>query len=303
MEDQAEQAAADIAVMVGGPAPGPTATERQLAPVQRRGLAAMEPRNFEELLKVAELMAKSRAVPKAYADNPGAVIMAAQMGAEIGFPMAVALQWIVPVNGKLTVWGDGALALVRRSPEFVSIEETMEDSDDELTAVCTTVRKHRDGRTETTVRKFSLKAAKRANLTSKDGPWQAYPARMMQMRARAWTLRDGWADVLCGLAIKEEVEDYIETAATPVAIEHKTAAATEALKEKYAAPQAAEAEVEHAEMDSASDGEGRADAPAQPAGDGGNETRRAKGRNRRGDAGEGVSGGEGNPGGASGALL
>ena len=31
------------------------------------------------------------------------------------------------------------------------------------------------------------------------------------MRARSWTIRDGFADVLRGLHIREEVDDFIET--------------------------------------------------------------------------------------------
>jgi hypothetical protein len=33
---------------------------------------------------------------------------------------------------------------------------------------------------------------------------------MLKMRARSWTLRDGFADVLRGLHIREEVDDFIE---------------------------------------------------------------------------------------------
>jgi hypothetical protein len=44
--------------------------------------------------------------------------------------------------------------------------------------------------------------------TQKEGPWQTYPRRMLTMRARSWALRDGFADVLRGLSIREEVDDY-----------------------------------------------------------------------------------------------
>jgi hypothetical protein len=38
---------------------------------------------------------------------------------------------------------------------------------------------------------------------------------MLKMRARAFALRDGFADVLKGLSIKEEVEDYQIKGDTP----------------------------------------------------------------------------------------
>jgi hypothetical protein len=52
--------------------------------------------------------------------------------------------------------------------------------------------------------------AEQARLTRKEGPWRSYPQRMLKMRARSWTLRDGFADVLRGLHIREEVDDFIE---------------------------------------------------------------------------------------------
>jgi hypothetical protein len=53
--------------------------------------------------------------------------------------------------------------------------------------------------------------AQRAGLTRNEGPWQTYPERMLRMRARSWTMRDAFADVLRGLQLREEVEDYVES--------------------------------------------------------------------------------------------
>src|SRR3546814_15538068 len=44
--------------------------------------------------------------------------------------------------------------------------------------------------------------------SGKQGPWSQYPQRMRQMRARAWAMRDGFADVLKGIGIAEEVRDF-----------------------------------------------------------------------------------------------
>jgi hypothetical protein len=62
-------------------------------------------------------------------------------------------------------------------------------------------------------RSFSISMAEAAGLTRKEGPWQTYPRRMLTMRARSWALRDGFADVLRGLSIREEVEDHDNLAA------------------------------------------------------------------------------------------
>ena len=57
------------------------------------------------------------------------------------------------------------------------------------------------------IRTFSIAEARKARLLGKSGPWQDYRGRMLQMRARGFALRDGFADVLKGLNIREEVED------------------------------------------------------------------------------------------------
>ena len=49
--------------------------------------------------------------------------------------------------------------------------------------------------------------AKRAGLWTKAGPWQTYPRRMLQMRARSFALRDAFPDVLKGLISVEEALD------------------------------------------------------------------------------------------------
>ena len=57
-------------------------------------------------------------------------------------------------------------------------------------------------------RTFSAEDAKRAGLAGKSGPWTQYPDRMMQLRARAFALRDTFADKLRGINVREEVQDY-----------------------------------------------------------------------------------------------
>ena len=56
-------------------------------------------------------------------------------------------------------------------------------------------------------RRFSVQDARRAGLWGRPGPWSQYPQRMLQMRARAFALRDAFADVLGGLYLREELED------------------------------------------------------------------------------------------------
>lgn len=161
---------------------------------------ALNPKNIEEAMKLAEYLSKSSIVPKELQGNPGNILVAIGMGQEVGLGPLQAIQNIMVVNGKPSCWGDAVLGLVRASGLLESIKEVLVG---EL-ATCTVKRVNE----EAIVREFSLDDAKRAGLNSKPGPWQTYPKRMLQMRARAWALRDGFADVLKGLQVREEVEDY-----------------------------------------------------------------------------------------------
>jgi hypothetical protein len=154
---------------------------------------------IEDMLRLAEVIARSALVPESFRGKPADCVVAMQYGAEIGLSPMQALTSIAVINGRPTLWGDGLLGVVEGSGLMDSIKET----DDGTTATCQVVRHGRPP----TVRTFSMDDAKRANLLGK-GPWTQYPGRMRQMRARSWALRDAFADVLKGIVAREEVEDY-----------------------------------------------------------------------------------------------
>jgi len=134
------------------------------------------------------------------------VLVAIQMGAEVGLTPMAALQNIAVINGRPSVWGDAMLAICRSSGVFdeAAFEETIEERDGKIIASCT-VRRLPNGKPVT--RTFSMDDAKQAGLAGKPGPWQQYPKRMLQMRARSWALRDTFPDILRGLHCAEEVID------------------------------------------------------------------------------------------------
>lgn len=158
-----------------------------------------EPQSFQEALKVAELLASADLVPKEYRGNAANCFVAMQWGAQLGLKTLQALQNLAVINGRPALWGDTMIALVRGSP---LCEYILEERDGD-TAVC---RVKRRGEAEQ-VRTFSIEDAKRAGLWNKQGPWTQYPDRMLQMRARAFALRDVFPDVLRGIPMAEEVQD------------------------------------------------------------------------------------------------
>ena len=198
---------------------------------------SLAPTTLQEAWEYAEILSRTDMVPKDFRNNPGNVLVAIQMGAELGLPPTQALQNIAVINGRPALWGDAVLALVKGKPDFEYIDE-IEDGD---VAIC---KIKRAGQPEV-VRTFSQEDAKKASLAGKQGPWTQYPRRMRQMRARSWAVRDCYPDALKGIAVREEAQDIPERNITPASTYEKpTGSRTEQLKGKLAASAQPEAEVE-----------------------------------------------------------
>jgi hypothetical protein len=173
-----------------------------LTTTNQRGFALS---TMDEAMRYSELLAKSQMVPKAYQGKPEDVLVAVSWGMELGLAPLQALQNIACINGKPSVYGDAAMALVQNSSTCDNIEEYFEgEGTVNPVAVCVA---HRKNRTPVTA-KFSVEDAKRAGLWGKQGPWSAYPKRMLQMRARGFAIRDAFPDVLKGLITVEEAQDF-----------------------------------------------------------------------------------------------
>jgi hypothetical protein len=178
----------------------------QLTTTSQRGFA---PVTLTEAITFSEMLSSSNMVPKAYQGKPQDILVCVQWGMEMGLAPMQALQNIAVINGKPSVYGDAMMALVQASAVCEDVEEYFEgEGTPNPVAVCIASRK---GRKPVTV-KFSREDAQRAGLWGKQGPWSAYPRRMLQMRARGFALRDAFPDVLKGLISAEEAQDYPEEA-------------------------------------------------------------------------------------------
>jgi hypothetical protein len=178
----------------------------QLTTTSQRGFA---PATLTEAITFSEMLSNSNMVPKAYQNKPQDILVCVQWGMEMGLAPMQALQNIAVINGKPSVYGDAMMALVQASAVCDDVEEYFEnEGTPNPVAVCVAKRKNR----KPVVAKFSVEDAKRAGLWGKQGPWSAYPKRMMQMRARGFALRDAFPDVLKGLISAEEAQDYPDEA-------------------------------------------------------------------------------------------
>ena len=223
-------------------APPPGLPSGDRAPQKVPVTIGVAPKTIEEAWRLAVMISKSdEMIPKPYRDQPEKILVAIQMGIEIGFAPMQALQSIAVIGGRPGVWGDGLLALVISAPVYqdhdewyevevtrqvqvgdkVITEKAMERRDgltgpdldlDTSAAVSTFVRRHK---ATPVTRRFTVGQARKAGYLGpkgvkgggKEGPWQTHPDRMLQMRARSFAARDAFPDVLRGIRTAEELRD------------------------------------------------------------------------------------------------
>lgn len=183
----------------------------------------LEPTNTHEALELADRLAKSQLIPKNFQGHPNDVFVAMLWSRNLGMPIVQGLQNIAVINGRPSIWGDAALAIVKASGLLESFKETLAGMGDSMTATCTIVRKNE---VEPYTASFSVYDAKIAGLWGKQGPWKQYPKRMLSLRARGFALRNAFPDILLGIGIAEEEQDITpsDTQAEPKPINEQKSA-------------------------------------------------------------------------------
>lgn len=193
--------------------------------------------------RVANAVMLSNTIPASYQrqgeseeQTRARLIVGILKGFEVGLQPITALSTIAVINNRPCLWGDGAKALIQQSGKLEWMDQTFdgEPGKDDRAAVCTMKRVGQD---KPYVGRFSVADAKRAQLwgNARKDPWIKYPQRMMEWRAFSFASRDGFADVLMGLGIAEEVRDFSGPTVEPEQI-------TAMLDDE--APEAAETETE-----------------------------------------------------------
>lgn len=197
--------------------------------VAGRRVSAIVPTTMDETYRLAKAVTAAGMAPYGL-ETPEKAMIAIMHGLEIGLTPMAALQRIAVIKGRPTIWGDAAMGIVRASGVCEWIKERVAGDGDARVATCEAKRK---GDPEPVIKTFSVADAKRAGLWSpslkvkkfkrdgatyeadNDSPWHRYPDRMMQMRARAFALRDLFADILGGMHLREEFDDEEPAATAP----------------------------------------------------------------------------------------
>ena len=187
--------------------PKSVTTPAQIKTPINYGAQGVKLASLEDAFRFANAIVASGFAPRGM-EKPEAVLVAIQLGAELGLTPMAALQNTAVINGRPAIYGDAALALVRASGllESFSEEEVGEAGKDSFGIRVTATRRDGSKGSET----FTVADAKAAKLWGKSGPWTDYPRRMLKFRARGFVLRDVFGDVLKGLRTAEEVRDYPE---------------------------------------------------------------------------------------------
>lgn len=180
------------------------------------------PTTLEESFRFAQLVCQAGLAPKSYEGkdgfpDPQKVVVGILTALELGVPPLQGLSGIAIINGRPSVWGDLAVALVQ-SKGLVADHDVVETGTFPNDDYTVTVRFWRRGQSKPYEGKFSVADAKRAGLWNnpKKQPWVSYPKRMVFNRARAFPLRDGFSDALKGIAIAEEMMDLPTVTPEPV---------------------------------------------------------------------------------------
>jgi hypothetical protein len=158
-----------------------------------------------EIHKFTTMVCKTDLAPKGYRNKPEEATIAIIYGMEIGLPPMASLQNISVVNGTPAVWGDAQLSLVQSSGKYEYHKSNYKGTfpNDDFTAV---FECKRIGSREPVIKEFSIADAKKANLWGKAGTWTSHAKVMLSYKARAFALREAFADILKGIHSKEEME-------------------------------------------------------------------------------------------------
>jgi RecT family protein len=170
---------------------------------------SLMPLSFQEKLSMANVFIKSNLMPRGY-DTPEKVVIALEMGHELGLPPLIAIMNIAIINGNPTLKADMMVALALRSGKIEDIKiqySGKENMNDDHFKCKVTIR--RKGIETPFKASFSRQDANVAGLSYKDN-WKKYERRMLKHRAMAFCIRDALPEIFAGVYLPEELEG-IET--------------------------------------------------------------------------------------------
>ncbi len=196
-------------------------------PVVRKAHGGLELTTMDQMYRFAQYVVAGRLAPKGL-ETAEAIVVALQMGYELGLEPMQSIQNIAVINGRPCVWGDAVKGLVISARGVhglpVCVEWEEKEIGDEPTdrskltgypdSYGWEITSLRAGQKEPIVRAFTVAEAKLAKLwgNEKKDPWLKYPSQMLRNRAATFNARVNFPDVLKGLHTVEEMRDVEQPA-------------------------------------------------------------------------------------------
>jgi hypothetical protein len=168
--------------------------------------------SMADLWSLARVYVAAGTVPVDFKGDIAKTFVALQVGSEVGMQPMQALKATMLVNGYPSLFGDGPIGLVLASGQMEDQRAEWLGPDPAETGEFVDANGYRytakrKGIESPSSYVFTVADAKRAGLWGKSTTWTRHPKRMLHARARAFVLRDLFADVLGGYSIAEEMLD------------------------------------------------------------------------------------------------
>lgn len=193
----------------------PTKEKKESLPVLAEERGVLIGKSLQEQYQYAQYIVTSGLFKEKF-DTPSKVLVALQFVVSLGLDPIPGLKSCYVINGVPALYGDLPLALVLKSGKLKKMREWFFGKDgkeipeddlftDAFGAACFVSRNEMDVQ-----RRFTFDDADKAGLRSRSGsPWQKYPKRMLQCRARAWCLKDAFPEMLNSAPIAEYDYDIL----------------------------------------------------------------------------------------------
>lgn len=197
------------------------AAQLQVWQADQAALDVVVPTTIRERLRYAQVLADAGLLPAAYRKQPANVLLAMQLGEELGLRQLQALRLLNVVEGTPSLGAEGVRACILAAGHDVWTEEIAYNRHN--VPVSATVKGKRRDTEREYVGTFTLDQAVRAGLcaagrddegevlavTARSGngkvlPWEAYTEAMLEARATTTLGRRAFADVLGGLSYTAE---------------------------------------------------------------------------------------------------
>lgn len=164
--------------------------------------------SYDQLMSMANMLAKSTIVPIMYQNRPENTFVALDMASRMGISPMVVMQNLYVIQGKPSWSGQAMASMIRNSNEFkdVTLNYVGEEGKDTWGAYISAERRS-DGK-ELKGATVTIATAKAEGWYQKSGSkWKTIPELMLAYRAYAWFARVYAPEIMMGLQSTEEVYD------------------------------------------------------------------------------------------------